>query len=52
MPVIVSRISHDLFFTDWEQHEARITSDNIAPDFEDSLYATAVWKQPAKASVS
>ncbi|MBW4596587.1 MAG: NAD(P)-binding domain-containing protein [Brasilonema angustatum HA4187-MV1] len=51
VPAIVSRISHDLFFSDWEQHEARITSD-IAPDFEESLYAAAVWKQPAKAAVS
>ncbi|MCP6760271.1 MAG: NAD(P)-binding domain-containing protein [Fischerella sp. CENA71] len=52
VPAIVSRISHDLFFANWEQHEARITSDNIAPDFEDSLYAAAVWKQPAKAGVT
>lgn len=52
VPAIVSRISHDLFFTDWEQHEARITSNKIAPDFEDSLYATALWKQPATAGIS
>ncbi|MBD2339954.1 NAD(P)/FAD-dependent oxidoreductase [Calothrix sp. FACHB-156] len=52
IPAIVSRISHDLFFADWEQHEARITGNNIAPDFEDSLYAAAVWKQPAKVAVS
>ncbi|MEH1914659.1 SidA/IucD/PvdA family monooxygenase [Nostoc sp.] len=45
VPAIVSRISHDLFFKDWAHHEARITGD-IAPDFEDSLYAAAVWKQP------
>lgn len=50
VPAIVSRISQDLFFADWEQHEARITSNNIAPDFEDSLYAAAVWKQPAKSA--
>ncbi|GAA6623935.1 NAD(P)-binding domain-containing protein [Scytonema sp. NUACC26] len=49
VPAIVARISHDLFFADWEQHEARITSDNVAPDFQDSLYAKAVWKQPAHA---
>lgn len=50
VPAIVSRISHDLFFDDWAHHEARITGD-IAPDFENSLYAGAVWK-PAKAAVS
>ncbi|MCW5313038.1 SidA/IucD/PvdA family monooxygenase [Nostoc sp. KVJ3] len=49
VPAIVSRISHDLFFKDWAHHEARITGD-IAPDFEDSLYATAVWKQPIEAA--
>lgn len=51
VPAIVSRISHDLFFWDWAHHEARITSDNIAPDFEESLYAAAVWKQPTEAAV-
>ncbi|OYD87701.1 monooxygenase [Nostoc sp. 'Peltigera membranacea cyanobiont' 213] len=49
VPAIVSRISHDLFFKDWAHHEARITGD-IAPDFEDSLYAAAVWKQPIEAA--
>jgi hypothetical protein len=38
-----------LFFEDWAHHEARITGD-IAPDFENSLYAAAVWKQPIKAA--
>ena len=52
VPAIVSRITHDLFFTDWAQHETRITGNNIAPDFDPSLYASAVWKQPAKAAVS
>ena len=49
VPAIVSRISHDLFFKDWAHHEARITGD-IAPDFENSLYAAAVWKQPSGAA--
>lgn len=49
VPAIVSRISHDLFFKDWAHHEARITGD-ITPDFENSLYAAAVWKQPIKAA--
>ncbi len=43
IPAIVSCISHDLFKEDWAHHEARITGD-IAPDFENSLYAAAVWK--------
>jgi FAD-dependent urate hydroxylase len=51
VPAIIARISHDLFFSDWEKHEARITGD-IAPDFEESLYAKAVWKQPATVAVS
>ncbi len=49
VPAIVSGISQDLFFEDWAQHEARIAGD-IAPDFEDSLYAAAVWKQPIEAA--
>ncbi|OKH46228.1 monooxygenase [Calothrix sp. HK-06] len=52
VPAIVSRINHDLFFGDWAHHEARITSDNIATDFEESLYAAAVWKQPAEAALA
>lgn len=52
VPAIVSRISHDLFFADWSLHEARITSDNVVPDFEPSLYADAVWKKAAKVAVS
>ncbi|MEH2432881.1 MAG: FAD-dependent oxidoreductase [Nostoc sp.] len=49
IPAIVSCISHDLFFEDWAHHEARITGD-IAPDFENSLYAAAVWKEPIEAA--
>ncbi|MCG6136520.1 MAG: NAD(P)/FAD-dependent oxidoreductase [Nostoc sp. LLA-1] len=45
VPAVVGRISSDLFFADWELHKARITSDNVAPDFDPSLYAAAVWKQ-------
>ncbi|MEH2275518.1 MAG: SidA/IucD/PvdA family monooxygenase [Nostoc sp.] len=52
VPAVVARISHDLFFADWAQHETRITGDNIAPDFDASLYAAALWKQPAKTAVS
>jgi len=50
VPAIVSRISHDLFFADWAHHETRFTGD-IAPDFDPSLYAGAVWQQPTKAAV-
>lgn len=52
VPAVVERISHDLFFADWALHETRITGDNIAPDFDASLYTAAVWKQPVKAAVS
>lgn len=52
VPAVVSRISRDLFFADWTLHEARITSDKIAPDFDASLYEGAVWKQPVKVAVS
>lgn len=44
VPAVVSQISHDLFFDDWTHHEQRITGD-IAPDFEDSFYATAIWEK-------
>lgn len=50
VPAVVSRISHDFFFEDWDHHQTRITGD-IAPDFEDSLYAAAVWKRPVEAVV-
>jgi cation diffusion facilitator CzcD-associated flavoprotein CzcO len=49
VPAVVARISHDLFLDDWAHHEARITGD-IAPDFEPSLYAGAVWQQLTKAT--
>ncbi|MCC5642992.1 hypothetical protein LC607_08580 [Nostoc sp. CHAB 5824] len=52
MSAVVTRISHNLFFTDWSIHEARITGDNIAPDFDASVYAAAVWKQPTKVAVT
>ncbi|MEH2435923.1 MAG: SidA/IucD/PvdA family monooxygenase [Nostoc sp.] len=52
VPAVVARISHDLFFTDWSLHEARIASGNISPDFDTSLYADAVWKQQAKVKVA
>ncbi|MHC5729433.1 MAG: NAD(P)/FAD-dependent oxidoreductase, partial [Nostoc sp.] len=50
VPAVVGRISNDLFFADWALHQARITSDNVAPDFDTSLYADAVWKQKVPVS--
>jgi cation diffusion facilitator CzcD-associated flavoprotein CzcO len=40
---VVSRISRDLFLADLDAHERRITGD-VAPDFGQDLYASAVWK--------
>ncbi|MBV9384810.1 MAG: NAD(P)/FAD-dependent oxidoreductase [Chroococcidiopsidaceae cyanobacterium CP_BM_ER_R8_30] len=51
VPAVVSRISHDLFFADWEHHEKRITGDYPA-DFDESLYAAAIWKKTAGAITS
>jgi cation diffusion facilitator CzcD-associated flavoprotein CzcO len=50
IPAVVSRISHDLFFADWEHHEKRIVGDYPA-DFNESLYAAAVWKKTTEAVV-
>jgi hypothetical protein len=44
VPTVVSRISHDLFFADWDHHEQRITGD-FASDFDPSLYAAALWNK-------
>lgn len=41
VPAVVSRISRDLFLDDLDAHESRITG-SIAPEFEESLYASAV----------
>jgi cation diffusion facilitator CzcD-associated flavoprotein CzcO len=50
IPAVVSRISHDLFFADWDHHEQRITGDYPA-DFDESLYAHSIWKKTAGAIV-
>ena len=42
---VTARISRDLFLADIELHERRLTAD-VAADFDESLYAAAVW-QPA-----
>jgi cation diffusion facilitator CzcD-associated flavoprotein CzcO len=46
IPSIVRRVSHDLFFADFEHHRRRMIGD-IAPDFGPELYASAVAKRPA-----
>jgi cation diffusion facilitator CzcD-associated flavoprotein CzcO len=40
---VVSRISHDLFFADLDLHERRMTGD-VMPEFDEALYASAVWQ--------
>jgi cation diffusion facilitator CzcD-associated flavoprotein CzcO len=40
---IVSRISRDLFFADLDAHQQRMTAD-VAPEFTEDLYASALWR--------
>jgi cation diffusion facilitator CzcD-associated flavoprotein CzcO len=40
---VAARISRDLFLADLGLHERRLTAD-VAPDFDERLYAAAVWK--------
>jgi cation diffusion facilitator CzcD-associated flavoprotein CzcO len=49
VPAVVARISRDLFFADFEEHQKRFETD-IPPDFDESLYASAIWRQPADAA--
>jgi FAD-dependent urate hydroxylase len=42
---VVARISRDLFLADLAAHEARINGP-IAADFDEALYASAVWRSP------
>jgi cation diffusion facilitator CzcD-associated flavoprotein CzcO len=44
IPAVVQRISRDLFLADLDAHEARI-SDDIAADFDESIYARNVWQR-------
>jgi cation diffusion facilitator CzcD-associated flavoprotein CzcO len=44
IPAVVQRISRDLFLADLPAHEARI-NDDIAADFDASLYAQNVWQR-------
>jgi FAD-dependent urate hydroxylase len=41
IPTVVARIGNDLFLADLRVHEQRMTSD-VAPDFGDAIYASAV----------
>jgi hypothetical protein len=47
---IVARISRDLFLADLELHKARLTAD-VAPDFTETLYAGAVWREKAAGTI-
>jgi FAD-dependent urate hydroxylase len=41
VPAVVSRISHDLFFADFEAHQRRINAE-VPPEFPAELYASAI----------
>jgi hypothetical protein len=45
IPNVVRHISRDLLLADLALHEQRI-NDDVAPDFEEALYAKAVWRRP------
>jgi cation diffusion facilitator CzcD-associated flavoprotein CzcO len=42
VPAIVSRISRDLLLADLDMHRRRLLAD-VAADFDEALYAAAVW---------
>ena len=42
VPAIVSRISRDLLLADLDLHRRRLLAD-VAADFDEALYAAAVW---------
>lgn len=46
VPAIVSRISRDLLLSDLDLHQQRLSAD-VAPDFDEALYAAALWPPPA-----
>lgn len=48
VPAVVRRISEDLLLADLPQHEARTRAD-VAPDFGEALYASAIWRRAATA---
>ena len=49
IPSVVARISRDLFLSDLASHEERINGP-IAADFDEALYASAIWRSPLHAA--
>jgi cation diffusion facilitator CzcD-associated flavoprotein CzcO len=47
VPAVVRRISEDLLLADLALHEAR-TRAEVPPDFDESLYAGAIWQAGAR----
>jgi len=48
VPAVVSAISRDLFLADLDKHNARLTSNNVSPDFAPEAYRSAVWSEAAE----
>jgi FAD-dependent urate hydroxylase len=45
LPAVAARISRDLFFADFAAHQQRLSGD-VAPEFTEALYASAVRSAP------
>jgi cation diffusion facilitator CzcD-associated flavoprotein CzcO len=45
LPAVAARISRDLFFADFPAHQQRLSGD-VAPEFTEDLYASAVRSPP------
>jgi FAD-dependent urate hydroxylase len=45
LPAVAARISRDLFFADFPAHQQRLSGD-VAPEFNEGLYASAVRSPP------
>jgi FAD-dependent urate hydroxylase len=45
LPAVAARISRDLFFADFPAHQQRLSGD-VAPEFDEGLYASAVRSPP------
>ncbi|HEX3954308.1 MAG TPA: NAD(P)/FAD-dependent oxidoreductase [Stellaceae bacterium] len=48
IPTVVAHISRDLFLADLDLHQERLTAD-VAPDFAEAFYASAVWPGSSRA---
>lgn len=48
VPAVVSAISRDLFIADLDKHHARLTSNEIGPDFSPEAYHSAVYSEAAE----